>query len=165
MYHNQPTPRTSFTRLLLYEYPMATAWVRGNYQNPQLSGLVKFYQTPYEGVLIEAEFFGLPNISEENSSDFYAMHIHESGDCSDNFTKTGEHFNPTIAPHPYHAGDLLPLLGNQGYAFSTFYDKRFTIDDVIGKSVVIHAGRDDFSSQPSGNAGAKIACGEIRQGL
>ncbi|MBR5800891.1 MAG: superoxide dismutase family protein [Lachnospiraceae bacterium] len=165
MYHNQPTPRTSFTRLLLYEYPMATAWVRGNYQNPQLSGLVKFYQTPYEGVLIEAEFFGLPNISEKNSSDFYAMHIHESGDCSDNFTKTGDHYNPTAEPHPYHAGDLLPLLGNQGYAFSTFYDKRFTIDDVIGKSVVIHAGRDDFSTQPSGNAGAKIACGEIRQGL
>ncbi len=162
---HQITPRISFTQLLRYEYPKATAWVRGNYQNPQLSGLVKFYQTPYDGVLVEAEFFGLPKSSEENSGNFFAMHIHEFGDCSDNFTRTGDHFNPTAKPHPFHAGDLLPLLGNQGYAWTAFYDKRFTIDDIIGKSVVIHEGRDDFSSQPSGNAGNKIACGEIRQGL
>ncbi len=165
MNNHQMTPRISFTQLLRYEYPQATAWVRGNYQNPQLSGLVKFYQTPYDGVLIEAEFFGLPNIVNENSCDFYAMHIHEFGDCTDNFTRTGEHFNPTGRPHPFHAGDLPPLLGNQGYAWTAFYDKRFTIDDILGKSVVIHSNSDDFRSQPAGASGFKIGCGEIRQGL
>ena len=165
MYNNQMTPRISFTQLLRYEYPQATAWVRGNFQNAQLSGLVKFYQTPYGGILIEAEFFGLPDSPEENVSDFYAMHIHEFGDCSDNFTRTGNHFNPTSNLHPFHAGDLPPLLSNQGYAWTAFYDKRFTIDDIIGKSVVIHSNRDDFTSQPAGASGTKIGCGEIRQGL
>ena len=91
------------------------------------------------------------------------MHIHQFGECSDNFSKTGEHYNPENNLHPSHAGDLLPLLANQGYAWSAFYDKRFTIDEIIGKSVIIHSGPDDFTTQPSGNAGIKIGCGEIRR--
>ncbi|MDE6963649.1 MAG: superoxide dismutase family protein, partial [Lachnospiraceae bacterium] len=117
------------------------------------------------GVLIEAEIFGLPNIQTEGSSDFYALHIHEYGDCSGSFQNTGSHYNPDKAPHPDHAGDLLPLLGSQGYAWSAFYDKRFTLDEIIGKSVVIHSGRDDFSTQPAGDSGTKIGCGEIRRTL
>lgn len=62
------------------------AWVTGRGANSGLSGLVKFYDTPYGGILIEAEVFGLPNIETAGSSDFYAMHIHESGDCTDIFT-------------------------------------------------------------------------------
>ena len=53
------------------------------------------------------------------------------------------------------------LLGNQGYAFSVFYDKRYTIQEIIGRSVIIHEKPDDFTSQPAGNAGDKIACGTI----
>ncbi len=163
MYNNQMTPRISFTQLLRYEYPQAVAWIRGNSENPQLSGLVKFYQTPYGGVLVEAEVFGLPNITDENSSDFYAMHIHEFGNCSNNFSQTGNHYNPSMQLHPSHAGDLPPILGNQGYGWISFYDKRFTVNDIIGKSVVIHSNRDDFTSQPAGDSGTKIGCGEIRQ--
>ncbi|MDY2699631.1 MAG: superoxide dismutase family protein [Lachnospiraceae bacterium] len=163
MYTDQITPRINFLQNLIYERPDATAWVAGNAANPQLSGLVKFYRTSYGGILVEAEIFGLPNIKEQGSSDFYAMHIHEFGNCSDDFQRTGEHYNPSGRPHPYHAGDLLPLLGNQGYAWSAFYDKRFTIEEIIGKSVIIHSGHDDFTSQPSGNSGAKIGCGEIRR--
>ena len=136
-------------------------WIMGNAQNPQLSGLVQFFGTPYEGVLVEAEIFGLPNLSEKGSSDFYAMHIHENGDCSLQFAKTGGHYNPTEKPHPEHAGDLVPLIGNQGYAFLTFYDKRFRIEDILERSVVIHAMPDDFKTQPAGDSGMKIACGEI----
>lgn len=165
MYTDQMTPRINFTQLLTYERPEAAAWITGNTANPRLSGLVKFYQTSSGGVLVEAEIFGLPNIATQNSSNFYAFHIHEFGNCSDNFQKVGGHYNPTNATHPDHAGDMLPLLGSQGYAWSAFYDKRFTIDEIIGKSVIIHADRDDFTSQPSGDPGPMIGCGEIRRVL
>lgn len=165
MYFRQITPRISFLQLLTYERPNAAAWIKGGTDNPQLSGLAKFYQTSYGGVLIEVEVFGLPGRSEQGSGNFYAMHIHEFGNCSDNFQNTGNHYNPGKAPHPGHAGDLPPLLSNQGYAWSAFYDKRFSIDEIIGKSLIIHSDRDDFTTQPSGNAGVKIGCGEIRRML
>ena len=111
---------------------------------------------------MEAEFFGLPNVDREGSSDFYAMHIHQFGDCSDNFANTGEHYNPTSMPHPDHAGDMPPVLANQGYAWLSFYDKRFTVDDILNRSVIIHSRADDFTTQPSGNSGDKIGCGVIR---
>lgn len=158
----QFTPRLTFNHILDHNKPEATAWVTGNSREPQLSGLVKFFDTPYGGVLVEAEIFGLPNVSEEGSARFYAMHIHEYGDCSGQFTKTGDHYNPTNQPHPGHAGDLIPLLSNQGYAWSAFYDKRFTIADILDRSVIIHAMPDNFMTQPSGSSGAKIACGVIR---
>ena len=153
-----PTPRLTFSQLLENNRPQAVAWVQGGTQAPRLSGLVKFYNTPYGGILVEAEIFGLPN-----SSNFYGMHIHENGDCSDHFARTGDHYNPGGQPHPEHAGDLLPLLGNQGYAWSAFYDKRFQIRDILGRSIIIHAMPDDFATQPSGNSGAKIGCGVIRE--
>ena len=162
MQTNQITPRMAFTNLLAENRPQAMAWVTGNSKAPQLSGLVKFYHTPYGGVLVEAEFFGLPNVDREGSSDFYAMHIHQFGDCSDNFANTGEHYNPTSMPHPDHAGDMPPVLANQGYAWLSFYDKRFTIDDILNRSVIIHSRADDFTTQPSGNSGDKIGCGVIR---
>ena len=159
----QFTPRLTFVRILEKNRPAAVAWVTGNNTDSELSGLVKFYDTPYDGVLIEAEVFGLPNVSTQGSSDFYAMHIHQYGNCSGSFEKTGSHFNPTNAFHPEHAGDMIPLLGNQGYAWTSFYDKRFAIDDIIGKSVVIHSRRDDFTTQPAGDSGEKIGCGVIRK--
>lgn len=158
----QITPRLTFIQLLSANSPQAVAWVTGGPDYPQISGLAKFYDTPYGGTLVECEFFGLPNIAVQNSSAYYAMHIHESGDCSDSFMHTGEHYNPTARPHPSHAGDLLPLLSNQGYGWSAFYDKRFRVKDIIGRSAILHAHADDFTSQPSGNSGSKIACGVIR---
>ena len=157
MLNYQITPRIVFTELLLRDQPDAAAWIKGNAQNPDLSGMVKFYYTTYGGILIEAQIFGLPD-----AGNFYAMHIHESGDCSDAFNHTGMHYNPKNTEHPNHAGDMPPLLSNQGYAFSVFYNKRFTIQEIIGKAVIIHEKPDDFTTQPSGNAGAKIGCGEIR---
>lgn len=158
---NQPTPRATFVQLLMQNRPQAIAWINGNNDNPRLSGVVKFYQTPYTGILIEAEVFGLPNISRQYSSNYYGMHIHEYGDCTLPFENVGGHYNPAGQPHPQHAGDLPPLMGNQGYAWTSFYDKRFTIDEIIGRSVIIHEHNDDFTSQPAGNSGTKIGCGVI----
>lgn len=162
MANRQSTPGEIFTELLEDGEPQALAWVTGSTAVPTLSGLVKFYNTPYGGTLVEAEFFGLPGGSQTGSSPFYAMHIHENGDCNADFQHTGGHYNPRQTQHPDHAGDLLPLFSNQGYAWISFYDKRFIIPEILGRAVVIHQMPDDFHSQPAGNSGTKIGCGVIR---
>ena len=139
--------------------PDAIAWIKGNKENERLSGEVCFYNTMRSGILISAELFGLPDW--ENNTGFYGMHIHEYGDCADNFQKTGNHYNPGNVKHPMHAGDLPSLLSNHGYAWMAFYDHRFSIQEILGKSVVIHGQRDDFTTQPSGDSGVKIGCGVI----
>ena len=75
------------------------------------------------------------------------------------YSKT--HYNPNNCLHPYHAGDLPPLLENQGYAYMRVLVDKFKISDIIGKTVIIHDSPDDFNTQPSGNSGKKIACGVI----
>lgn len=163
MSNHEITSEMTFTGLLLQNHPDAIAWIRGGTPDSNLNGSVKFYNTIYGGILVEAQIFGLPNMDTPGASNFYAMHIHESGDCSDHFSHTGLHYNPEDTVHPDHAGDMPPLLGSQGYAFSVFYDKRFTLPDVIGRSVIIHEKPDDFTSQPAGNAGNKIGCGRIER--
>lgn len=137
--------------------PQAMARIRGNNNQPMLRGFASFYSTPRGGVMVEVEVFNLPG----GDSDFFGMHIHQYGNCTPPFDKTGDHYNPAGKEHPSHAGDLPPLLSNHGYAYMTFYDERFTIGELKGKSIVIHGGRDDFTSQPSGHSGDKIGCGEI----
>lgn len=158
----ETTPAFTFIRKLRENTPDASAYITGNSSNPGLSGLVKFYDTPYDGLLIEAELFGLPNVKTPQATDFYGMHIHENGDCTLPFDRTGNHYNPSGQPHPKHAGDLIPLFGNQGYAWTAFYNKRISLPEIIGKSVIIHSMPDDFTTQPSGNSGEKIGCGVIR---
>lgn len=150
-----------FMNLMHDNSPQALALVYGSNKYPDLKGTVRFYQTPYEGILIAAEFYHLPSENTDSPS-FYGFHIHENGDCSDDFAKTGSHYNPLNQPHPKHAGDMPPLLSCNGYSFMTFYAEQLTISQVIGKSVIVHEKPDDFTTQPSGNAGNKIACGVIR---
>lgn len=53
------------------------------------------------------------------------------------------------------------IYSNEGYSFMLYYTSRFTPQEVIGKSAIIHSGIDDLKTQPSGNSGIKIACGVI----
>lgn len=94
----ETTPGMIFVNELRYGKPAAAAWIMGNAQNPQLSGLVQFFGTPYEGVLVEAEIFGLPNLSEKGSSDFYAMHIHEKETAACNLPKREAIIIPQRSP-------------------------------------------------------------------
>lgn len=80
----------------------------------------------------------------------------------DLFSGAMAHYNPADCNHPFYAGDLPPLFGNHGYAFSVFLTERFLMSEVIGKTVITHGNPDDFTTQPSGNAGEKLAYGVIR---
>lgn len=145
-------------------YPAAWAILRGSEDYPALRGTVRFYESGH-GVLVVAEVIGLPVGASPCESPIFALHIHEGGTCtgneSDPFADVGMHYNPLGCPHPYHAGDMPPLLGANGYAFGAFVTDRFTISEIIGRTVILHSSPDDFTTQPAGNAGAKIACGEI----
>lgn len=140
--------------------PQATARFIGSPAAPVLSGTAQFCQLP-QGVLVTVHVSGLP---QNNDSSFFALHIHEGGSCTgDGFPNTGSHYNPSNTPHPGHAGDLPSLLSNGGEAYLSVLTNRFRLADVLGRTVVIHSGPDDFHSQPAGNAGTKIACGVISQ--
>ena len=150
---------------LLRRNPPAKALIFGSNHYPSVCGTVSFYQTP-RGILIAAEINGLPTYSGVCKKNVFGFHIHENGCCTGNsddpFADVGGHYNPENCPHPYHAGDLPPLIGTNGYAFSVFLTNRFTLGEIIGKTVIIHASPDDFTTQPSGNSGEKMACGRIR---
>lgn len=141
----------------------ACAKISGTNDNPRLKGIAKFYKTTGAGIWIAIEVSGLPTQNSSIHSQFYGLHIHEKGDCTPPFENVGSHYNPRNLPHPDHAGDLPPLLGSDGYAYSLFYTGRLTPDDVINRSIVIHSAPDDFHTQPAGNSGTKIGCGVIRQ--
>ncbi|MBO5320460.1 MAG: superoxide dismutase family protein [Ruminococcus sp.] len=142
----------------------ASAVINGSAAYPDIHGLVRFYQTR-NGVLIAAEIDGLPYSEKKCHQPVFAFHIHDGtqceGDMHDPFSGAMSHYNPDDCEHPFHAGDLPPLFGNHGYAFMTFLSDRFSLSEVIGKTVIIHGNPDDFTTQPSGNAGEKLACGVV----
>lgn len=150
----------------MYGKPEAYAEIKGIPQYPQIRGMVYFYAV-YMGTVVVAEVYGLPAVTTGNQGGFFGFHIHEgdscSGDASDPLKNTGEHYNPEKVLHPAHVGDLPPLLSAEGTAWGAVYTRRFHAENVIGKTVVIHDMPDDFRSQPSGNSGRKIACGEIKE--
>ena len=136
----------------------AVAHILGGSEYECLSGKIEFYQSK-NGVWVIANVGGLP----ENETGFFAMHIHDGSSCSgENFSETGSHYNPENVKHPLHSGDLPPLLASNGNAYMAVLTNRFTVDEIMGKTVVIHMDYDDFTSQPAGNAGDKIACGVIK---
>ena len=141
--------------------PAARASIKGGAEHPKLHGTMSFY--PYRnGAIVLAELWGLSYDSAPCAPNVYAIHIHAGGGCSGDFFDAGGHYNPDNCPHPAHAGDMPPLFGNRGYAWQGLYTERFTPKEVIGKTVIVHDRRDDFKTQPAGDAGGRIACGVIR---
>lgn len=144
----------------------ATARIKGSGAFPEINGMVTFRQMP-GGVLVSAEVFGLP-CARNDGNCVYGFHIHDGGECSGNasdpFADADGHYNPENVPHPYHSGDLPPLFVNDGYAYMRVFTNRFNVSEIVGKTVIVHDGADDFTSQPAGNSGNKIACGKIIPG-
>ncbi len=149
---------------VLNRQPQAMATLHGSNGFPAIFGHVYFYQMA-DGVMVAAWVTGLPKRMPDSTGGFYGFHIHSGSKCAgtaeDPFADALTHYNPREAPHPSHAGDLPPLLGNHGYAFQVFFTDRFSVRELLHRRVVIHSMPDDFISQPAGNAGQKIACGEI----
>lgn len=153
---------------VLRNQPQAEAIMKGSSDYSKISGRVRFYETKF-GVLIAAEVFGLPTATSECGARVFGFHIHEgdmcSGDSGDSFADAMSHYNPHDCMHPHHAGDMPPLFENDGYVFNIFLTDRFEINEIIGRTVIIHSDPDDFTTQPSGDSGSKIACGVIRRCL
>ncbi len=108
------------------------------------------------------------------SPGIHAVHIHENGDCSaPDGTSAGGHWNPTDVAHgkwgegEFHLGDIGNItVGEDGTGSIELTTDLWEIGtgsdiDVVGKGIIVHADADDFISQPSGNAGARIGCGVI----
>jgi Cu-Zn family superoxide dismutase len=106
----------------------------------------------------------------------HAVHIHEHADCGDPDAKNaGGHWNPTAKPHgrwgqpdgAYHLGDLGNIeVGADGTGSLEIRTGLWTLRDggpldVVGRSIIVHAKPDDFTTQPTGNAGDRIGCGPI----
>lgn len=128
------------------------------------SGIVKF-QKAENGIKVTAE---IKNLSPGK----HGFHIHEYGDCSaEDATSAGGHFNPFDKPHgaptdkERHIGDLGNIIANEkGVAKKEMMDTVISFSgksSIIGRAVVVHAGEDDLKTQPTGNAGPRVACGII----
>ena len=132
-------------------------------------GKAQLTQTP-SGVLINLSVKGLP-------AGEHAFHIHAVGKCEPPFTTAGGHFNPTgkkhgmMAAEGQHAGDMpnlhIPASGELtvevvNAAITLDKGKPNSVFDADGSAVVVHAGKDDYKTDPTGEAGGRIACGVIQ---
>lgn len=118
-------------------------------------------------VLVQGEVRGLrPNA-------LHGFHVHENGDCSSgDGMSAGGHFNPTERPHGrhaatmHHAGDLPSLQADAaGEARFSFESSSISVGDsatdIVGKGLIVHRDADDYTTQPTGNAGPRLACAVI----
>jgi Cu-Zn family superoxide dismutase len=131
----------------------------------KVSGTVTFTEEA-DGVRVRADLTGL-------APGKHGFHVHEFGDCSaPDLASAGGHFNPTNKPHAgpdaaeRHVGDMGNVEADaSGAAKLDYVDHEISLANdqrcIIGRSVIVHAKADDLKSQPSGDSGARIACGVI----
>lgn len=144
----------------------AVAYITGSSEAPNIRGRVMFFVTD-DGIMVTADVKGLPGGNAACDNPIFAMHIHTgahcSGDSDDPFAHANGHYNPDGCAHPDHAGDLPPLFSNDGSAWYSVLTDRFNLREILGRTVIIHSDPDDFTTQPSGNSGKRIACGVIQK--
>jgi Cu-Zn family superoxide dismutase len=131
-------------------------------------GSAQLSQTPH-GVLVRLTLKGVP-------AGEHAFHIHQTGKCEPPFTTAGGHFNPGTKKHGImaadgpHAGDMpnlhIPADGNLAIevvnaAVTLDKDKPNSLYKPEGTALIIHAGKDDYKTDPTGDAGGRIACGVV----
>lgn len=148
--------------------PMRARAVLQPTRGSQVSGMIEFEPRDDGSVMISAEIDGL-------EPGQHGFHIHQSGDCSaPDASSAGEHFAPDDAPHgspedapsEHHAGDLGNVNADDGgMADARIVDEELELvgeTGVVGRAVIVHENRDDLESQPSGDAGDRVACGVVR---
>lgn len=130
------------------------------------SGTVTLTQLGDGAVEVQVNLTGVPE-------GVHGFHIHEKGDCGDNGNAAGGHYNPTSTPHgapaapAHHAGDFGNVTADpQGNVNARFTTRSVTVADgpitAIGHAIILHANPDDLVTQPTGNAGGRIACGVVQ---
>ena len=146
--------------------PRATAQLQPTTGNTT-SGSISFVQKGNK-VLVSGEIRGLKPNAE------HGFHVHEKGDCSSgDGMSAGGHFNPTGAPHGshgmgmHHTGDLPSLKADAGGVARVNFESGSMavgsgVTDVVGKGLIVHRDPDDYKTQPTGNAGPRLACAVIR---
>lgn len=130
-----------------------------------------------DGVQLAVLIEGLDNAAMNDVRGQHGFHIHETGDCSAaDFSSAGGHFNPTdtghglLDPDGPHAGDLPNLWieadGSADYTVTTdlisLTPGDRSVFDSDGSAIIIHAGPDDYLTDPAGDSGGRIACGVIQ---
>ena len=129
-------------------------------------GTVRFVQLADGAVEVTVNLTGVP-------PGVHGFHVHEKGDCGDNGNAAGGHFNPTATAHgapgagTHHAGDFGNVTaGPNGVVKTTFTTRSVTVEagprSAVGHAVILHANPDDLQTQPTGNAGGRIACGVVQ---
>jgi Cu-Zn family superoxide dismutase len=147
--------------------PFATATLEAK-SGSTVHGKVDFTETPDKGLKVRLEVTGL-------TAGPHGFHVHEKGDCSaSDGSSAGAHYDPTADQHAgpkaprRHLGDLGNVDGGEGTRTVEMTiakpepSEGWSWSDFVGKAIVIHAGADDFVTQPSGSSGDRIACGVIR---
>lgn len=136
----------------------AVAVIHSN--STDVTGWVTFTKVA-KGIKVHGELSGLKDGK-------HGFHIHTYGDCrADDYSSAGGHFNPAGNDHAAptdslrHMGDMGNIKSSNGTATIDYTDSVITLNQVIGRAVIIHQGTDDLTSQPSGAAGSRIGCGVI----
>lgn len=129
-------------------------------------GTVRLTQLGDGSVRVTVDLTGVP-------PGVHGFHIHDKGDCGDNGNAAGGHYNPASTAHgaptadPHHAGDFGNLTADAGGRVKhEFTTRSVTVAagpmSAVGHAVILHADPDDLVTQPTGNAGARIACGVVQ---
>ena len=150
--------------------PMAVASLEAR-SGSTATGTVRFAEAADGQVTVSLDLMNVP-------AGTHGFHVHEKGDCSaPDASSAGGHFAPMGNPHgaptaaQHHAGDFGNVTaGADGRVTTSFVTRSVTVSpgptSIIGKSVILHEKADDLVTQPSGNAGARLACGVINlQGM
>ncbi len=144
--------------------PMATATLAPTSGNTA-AGTVNLTQLGDGSVEVQVNLTGVPPGT-------HGFHIHEKGDCGDNGNAAGGHYNPMSTAHgaptadPHHAGDFGNVTADaNGIVNTRFTTRSVTVESghmtAVGHAVILHANPDDLQTQPTGNAGGRIACGVV----
>lgn len=146
--------------------PMASATLSPTTSASTAAGTVDFKQLADGSVEVSVNLTGVP-------PGVHGFHVHEKGDCGDAGNAAGGHFNPTAAAHgapstdPHHAGDFGNVTADaDGKVNTRFTTRSITVGEgassAVGHAVILHANPDDLQTQPTGNAGGRIACGVVQ---
>jgi superoxide dismutase, Cu-Zn family len=146
----------------------AEAIISGTYPDTVVNGTAKFETTANGSIKMT---LAITVLAKANKS--VAVHIHEHGDCGDNGNASHGHWNPTKSSHgkwgsdTYHSGDIGNVkLDAKGKGTITITTDLWTLggwafESILGKAIIVHGGVDDYTTQPTGDAGNRIGCGLI----